>query len=165
MALQPDLVELIPLPARSGFGMSALATFISKFQRPKLPVGLPKSLALRMDIGLDGRRCFLQLAAARDDRDGIAAKMNALTLLPLAGNFPLASEVLFDPETLAGEIVSLTQQSGKSPSPVIDGRLGHAHQALKFGGHIPYCWFGGSTPTISRSAARDSSSVVSSPLL
>jgi hypothetical protein len=59
VALQSDLVQLIPLPARSGFGMSALAALISKFQGPELPVGLPKCLALRMDVGLDGRRCFL----------------------------------------------------------------------------------------------------------
>ena len=83
VALQPELVQFIPFPARSGFGMSALAALIGEFQGPKVPKGLPKGLALRVDVNLDGRRFLLKLATARDSRYGVARKMNALTVPPL----------------------------------------------------------------------------------
>jgi hypothetical protein len=74
--------------------------------------------------------------------------MNALTVLPLSGNFPFTREVLFDPEALGYKIVNLLQQPGQSPLPVIDGRLGHTYQPFEFGSHLLFLIVGSGTDDI-----------------
>ena len=136
MALEPKLVQCIPLAPSPDLGTLALAGLDSEFQRPKVAIVLTKSIASHLDVGLNDGCCRIQLTAPGDGCGGIATEMNTLAVHALAGDLPLARNFLGDPQALRFEVFSLPQQAGKRPLPVVDRRFGDADRAVEFRCHL-----------------------------